>query len=52
MRSVNGDLRIKLKELTSQRRRFGYRCLGLLLARQGVGINHKNFYRLYKEDRN
>jgi putative transposase len=34
-----------------QRRRFGYRRLGLLLARQGVRINRKKLYRLYKEER-
>lgn len=45
------ELRIKLKELASQRRRFGYRRLGLLLARQGVKLNHKKLYRLYKEER-
>ena len=27
------DVRTKLKELASQQLRFGYRCLGLLLAR-------------------
>jgi hypothetical protein len=32
-------------------RRFGYRRLELLLARQGVRINHKKLYRLYKEER-
>ena len=44
-------LRTKLKELASQRRRFGYRRLGLLLARQGIKLNHKKLYRLYKEER-
>ena len=44
-------LRTRLKELASQRRRFGYRRLGLLLARQGVRINHKKLYRLYREER-
>ena len=44
-------LRIQLRELASQRRRFGYRRLGLLLVRQGVRINHKKLYRLYKEER-
>ena len=44
-------LRKRLKELASQRRRFGYRRLGLLLARQGVRINHKKLYRLYREER-
>jgi putative transposase len=44
-------LRAKLKELASQRRRFGYRRLGLLLARQGIKLNAKKLYRLYKEER-
>ena len=43
-------LRIKLKDLASQRRRFGYRRLGLLLARQGIRLDHKKLYRLYKEE--
>jgi putative transposase len=41
----------RLRELALQRRRFGYRRLGLLLARQGVRLNHKKLYRLYKEER-
>jgi putative transposase len=44
-------VRAQLRELASQRRRFGYRRLGLLLARQGVRLNHKKLYRLYKEER-
>jgi putative transposase len=44
-------LRTRLRELASQRRRFGYRRLGLLLARQGIRINHKKLYRIYKEER-
>ena len=35
-RPDDSALRIKLKKLASQRRRFGYRRLGLLLARQGT----------------
>ena len=50
-RPDDGALRTRLKELASQRRRFGYRRLGLLLARQGVRINRKKLYRLYKEER-
>ncbi|MHC2463507.1 hypothetical protein ACVIHD_002519 [Bradyrhizobium embrapense] len=50
-RPDDGPLRARLKELASQRRRFGYRRLGLLLARQGVRINRKKLYRLYKEER-
>jgi hypothetical protein len=45
-----GALRTRLKELASQRRRFGHWRLGLLLARQGVQINHK-LYRLSKKER-
>ena len=50
-RPDDGALRARLKELASQRRRFGYRRLGLLLARQGIRINRKKLYRLYKEER-
>ncbi|EFI49944.1 Integrase catalytic region [Afipia sp. 1NLS2] len=50
-RPSDGALRIKLRELASQRRRFGYRRLGLLLARQGIRINHKKLYRIYREER-
>jgi len=51
IRPDDGLLRTRLKELASQRRRFGYRRLGLLLARQGVRINRKKLYRLYREER-
>jgi putative transposase len=50
-RPDDSALRAKLKELASQRRRFGYRRLGLLLARQGIKLNRKKLYRLYKEER-
>ena len=44
-------VRVRLKELASQRRRFGYRRLGLLLGREGIRLNRKKLYRLYKEER-
>lgn len=50
-RRDDGDIRAKLREFASQRRRFGYRRLGLVLARQGIRLNHKKLYRLYKEER-
>ncbi len=50
-RTGDEELRSRLRELASQRRRFGYRRLGLLLARQGIRLNHKKLYRLYKEER-
>jgi len=50
-RSGDEALRKRLHELASERRRFGYRRLHLLLAREGVHINHKKLYRIYKEER-
>ena len=50
-RSDDAALRTKLRERASQRRRFGYRRLGLLLERQGIKLNHKKLYRLYREER-
>jgi putative transposase len=50
-RSGDEALRRRLRELASQRRRFGYRRLGLMLKRAGIKVNHKKLYRLYKEER-
>jgi putative transposase len=50
-RSDDEDLRRRLRELASQRRRFGYRRLGLMLERQGVKLSPKKLYRLYREER-
>jgi hypothetical protein len=33
------------------RRRFGYRRLGWLLAREGHAMNHKKLYRIYHEEK-
>src|SRR5262249_15524423 len=51
MRSGDEDFRTRLRELASQRRRFGYRRLGLMLKRQGIKLNRKKLYRLYTEER-
>ncbi len=45
------ELRKRLRELSSERRRFGYRRLHLLLKREGVEVNWKKLYRIYKEER-
>ena len=37
--------------MANERRRFGYRRLHLLLSREGVEINHKKLFRLYREER-
>lgn len=50
-RSHDAGLRQRLKELSSERRRFGYRRLHLLLKREGVEVNWKKLYRIYKEER-
>jgi putative transposase len=44
-------LRQRLRELAQERRRFGYRRLGWLLAREGHAMNRKKLYRLYREEK-
>jgi len=50
-RASDDAVRKRLRELAAQRRRFGYRRLGWLLAREGHSMNHKKLYRLYREER-
>lgn len=52
-KQAGGDdvLRTRLRELASERRRFGYRRLGILLAREGLCSNHKKLYRIYAEEK-
>jgi putative transposase len=38
----------KLRELATQRPRWGYRRLHILLKREGVAVNHKRVFRLYR----
>ena len=42
---------MRLRELASVRRRFGYRRLHILLGREGIIMNHKKLRRLYREER-
>jgi transposase InsO family protein len=42
-------LRDRLTDLAATRRRFGYRRLHALLRREGVSVNHKRLYRIYRE---
>jgi putative transposase len=44
------SVRQRLLELAALRKRFGYRRLGLLLRREGMVVNHKRVYRLYREE--
>ena len=50
-RPDDGPVRERLRALAGERRRFGYRRLGLLLAREGFRMNRKKLLRLYREER-
>ena len=49
-RACDAVHRRRICELASERRRFGYRRLLILLRREGVQMNHKRFRRLYREE--
>lgn len=52
--STRGDeaiVRARLRSLAGERRRFGYRRLLILLRREGLALNHKKLFRLYREER-
>ena len=44
------EIRIRLRDLTATRVKFGYRRLHLLLQREGWAVNHKLIFRLYQEE--
>jgi putative transposase len=48
---ANERLRIRLRELAEERRRWGYRRLHILLDREGWQVNHKRVYRIYVEEK-
>jgi len=50
-RGDDGPLRARLRELSAERRRFGYRRLHLLLRREGWEVNWKKLYRIYREEK-
>ncbi|MBZ4691110.1 MAG: family transposase [Cereibacter sp.] len=50
-RPDDAGLRRRLRELSGERRRFGYRRLHILLEREGWEVNWKKFYRIYREER-
>ena len=49
-RPDDAQLRQRLRALAGERRRFGYRRLGYLLAREGLRPNNKKRLRLYREE--
>ena len=50
-RPDDAAVRTRLKELALERRRFGYRRLHILLRREGIELNHKKLFRLYREEK-
>jgi len=51
IRADDADIRRRLRELAGERRRFGYRRLHPLLTREGMRMNWKKLYRLYREEK-
>jgi putative transposase len=45
------ELREAMKAVASQRRRFGYRRIHVMLQRQGIEMNIKKLRRLYGEEK-
>ncbi|MEO0751472.1 MAG: IS3 family transposase [Pseudomonadota bacterium] len=45
------EIRKEMKTVAAQRRRFGYRRIGVMLERKGMIMNHKKLYRLYTEEK-
>lgn len=50
-RPDDAAMRERLKALANERRRFGYRRLHILLRREGIEVNHKKLFRVYREER-
>jgi len=50
-RSDDGELREAMKKVASERRRFGYRRIHVMLERQGIVMNQKKLRRLYREEK-
>lgn len=49
-RRDDGAVRVRLRELAAERRRFGYRRLHVLLRLEGYVVNRKKTQRLYREE--
>jgi|TARA_Y100000815_G_scaffold275374_1_gene313142 putative transposase len=49
-RPADTELRVRMKELASKRRRFRYRRLHILLKREGWEVKWKKLNRLYREE--
>lgn len=50
-RGDDAELRARIRDIATERRRFGYRRVHVLLQREGVQVNHKKLRRLYAEEK-
>jgi len=50
-RPDDGEVRERMKAIAQERRRFGYRRLLVMLRREGLVVNHKKLFRLYREEK-
>jgi putative transposase len=48
-KSEEGLLKERITTLAHEKRRYGYRRIHMLLKRDGIAINHKKVFRMYKE---
>lgn len=46
----NPEIRARMRAIASERRRFGYRRIGVMLEREGFTMNHKKLRRIYREE--
>ncbi|WP_244473932.1 IS3 family transposase [Rhizobium sp. Leaf321] len=51
VRPDDADIRAAMKLVASERRRFGYRRIHVMLDRQGIVMNLKKLRRLYREEK-
>lgn len=51
VRPDDAEARTAMKAVASERRRFGYRRIHVMLERQGIVMNLKKLRRLYREEK-
>lgn len=51
IRSDDADIRLAMRLVAAERRRFGYRRIHIMLDRQGIVMNLKKLRRLYREEK-
>ena len=50
LRGDDSDLRLRMRELAGERKRFGSPRLHIMLKREGLVVNHKRTERIYSEE--